>query len=179
VGDSRWKIFGQQGAGIPHRLAGCQRVGARPLEDRNGDGRLVIEIRVGGKVLTGELNPRYVAHAHDGIGGLLDNDVGKLFRVRESTERPHRHLEGELTGHRRLVEHPGCNLHVLALQRLGHVEGGEVERLQPVRIKPDLHGVVARAEHGDRADAIEARQHVLDLDVGVVGDEQLIAAFVR
>ena len=139
----------------------------------------MIEIRVGGRVLTGELDPRHVAHAHDGVGGLLDDDVGKLFRLREPPERPHRHLEGELAGHRRLVQHAGSDLHVLALQRLGHVECSEVEGLQLVRIKPDLHGVVARAEHGDRADAIEARQHVLDLDVGVVGDEQLIAAFVR
>ena len=46
-------------------------------------------------------------------------------------------------------------------------------------IEPDLHRVVARAEHGDRADAIDAGQHVLDLDVGVVGDEERIARLVR
>ena len=66
--------------------------------------------------------------------------------------------------HRRLVEHAGGDLHVLALQRGDDVGRGQAERLQPVGIEPDPHRVVARAEHGDRADAVDAGQHVLDLE---------------
>ncbi len=33
----------------------------------------------------------------------------------------------------------------------------EIQRLQAVRIEPDLHREVARTEHRDRADAVETR----------------------
>ena len=51
------------------------------------------------------------------FGGLLDDDVGELVRVGQAAERLHRDLEGELVGHRRLVEDAGGDLDVLALQR--------------------------------------------------------------
>ena len=52
------------------------------------------------------------------------------------------------------------------------------ERLQPVGIEPDAHRIVAAAEHRDRADALDAAQHVDDVDAGVVGDEQRVARLV-
>ena len=52
------------------------------------------------------------------------------------------------------------------------------ERLQAVGIEPDLHREIARAEHGDRADAVEPRQHVLDLQIGVIGQEDRVARLI-
>ena len=98
-----------------------------------------------------------------------------------SARRPsvlHRKLEGARIGDGRLVEHAGRHLHVLALQRRHDVAGGQVERLQAVGIEPDAHRIVAAAEHGDRADAVDAVQHIGDLHVGVVGDEERVARLV-
>ena len=36
------------------------------------------------------------------------------------------------------------------------VARGQAERLQAVGIEPDAHRIVAAAEHGDRADAVDA-----------------------
>ncbi len=113
------------------------------------------------------------------VGGLLDHDIGELGRVGQAAERAHRDLEGELVGHRRRIEHARGDLDVLALQRVGDVERGQVQRLQPVGIEPDLHRIVAGAEDGDGADAVDAGQQILDLDVGVVGHEQRVARLVR
>ena len=80
---------------------------------------------------------------------------------------------------RRLIEHAGRNLDVLALQCVGDVVGGQAERLHAIGIEPHPHGVVACAEHGDRADAVDARDRVGHFERGVVGDEQRVARLVR
>ena len=80
---------------------------------------------------------------------------------------------------RRLIEHAGRNLDVLALQRVGDVVGGQAERLHAIGIEPHPHGVVACAEHGDRADAVDARDRVGHFERGVVGDEQRVTRLVR
>ena len=89
---------------------------------------------------------------------MLPNSLG----IGEPPERLHGHLEGARLLHRRLVEHARRDLHVLALQRGDDVAGGQAERLQPVGIEPDAHRIVAAAEHGDRADAVDAGQDVDD-----------------
>ena len=53
---------------------------------------------------------------------MLPNSSGS----RQAPERAHRDLEGELVRHRRLVEHARGDLHVLALQRRGDVERGQI-----------------------------------------------------
>ena len=106
---------------------------------------------------------------------MLANSVG----IGEPAERLHRHLEGARLVDRRLAEHARRDLHVLALQGRDDVARRQPERLQAVGIEPDAHGIVAAAEHRDRADAVDAVQHVDDADVGVVGDEERVARLVR
>jgi hypothetical protein len=45
-------------------------------------------------------------------------------------------------------------------------------------IEPHAHRIVARAEHQHVADAVDAAQHVLHVERGVVGDVLLVAAAV-
>ena len=87
-------------------------------------------------------------------------------------------LEGARHRHRRLVDHAGGDLHVLAAQRRDHVAGGQIADGELFRIEPDAHRVVARTEDGDVADAVDARQHVLHVQGGVVGDVELVARVV-
>ena len=99
-----------------------------------------------------------------------------LAKLLDSASRPSvctADLEGAGPVDRRLVEHARGDLDVLPLQRRGHVGRGHAERLQALGIEPDPHRVVAAAEHGDRADAVDARERILDLEHGIVGDEQV------
>ena len=57
-------------------------------------------------------------------------------------------------------ENAGRDLNVLPLQRRHHVARRQRQRLQPIGIEPDAHRIVAAAEHRDRADALDAAQHV-------------------
>ena len=161
-----------------HRLRRRQGVGARPLEDADADGRVAVEIGVAAVVQRGQVHPADVLDADDGVLRLLDDDVAELAGIDEAPQRAHGDLEGAGLGDGRLIEDARGHLHVLRLQRRHHVAGGEAERLQPVRVEPDAHGVVAAAEHGDGAHAVDAAQHVLHLHVGVVGDEQRGARLV-
>ena len=105
---------------------------------------------------------------------MLPNSSGSV----ETAERLHRDLERAGLVDRRLIEHAGGDLDVLALQRADDVAGGQAERLQAVGIEPDPHRIVAAAEHRDRADAVDAGERILDLERGVVGDEQRVARLV-
>ena len=55
-----------------------------------------------------------------------------------------------------------------------HVAGRHVPRRQLLRVEPDAHAVVARAEERDVADAGDAGQLVLDVDRGVVAQVELV-----
>src|ERR1051326_6166692 len=70
------------------------------------------------------------------------------------------------------------DLHVLALQGAGDVGGGQTQRLQAVRVEPCAHGIIAAAEHDDRADPVDAGERIDDLERRVIGDEQRVARFV-
>ena len=80
----------------------------------------------------------------------------KSSGVGEAALRLDVELEGARLRHRRLVDHAGRDLHVLAAQRGDHVAGGQIARRELVGIEPDAHRVVARAEDGDIADAVDA-----------------------
>ncbi len=159
---------------------GRQRVGAGQLEDAQGRGGAVVEIGVAQIVLGAELDAGDVADARDPAVGIgLDDDVLELAHVLEPAQRLDAELEGAGVGHRQLIEAARRHLDVLALDRVDHVGRGEIELGHPLRVEPDAHRVVARAEHLDVADAVQAGQHVLDLQRGVVGDVELVERPVR
>ena len=175
-GGNRFDSFDHQPR---HALGGLQRVGAGALENGERDRRIVIEIGVRRIVERGEFDPGDILQAHHRARRLLHHDRAELVRVGEPAERLHRDLERAGVRDRRLVEHAGSDLDVLPLQRAGDVGGGQPERLQPVGIEPDAHRIVAAAEHGDRADAVDAGERVGHFERGVIGDEQRVARLVR
>ena len=81
---------------------------------------------------------------------------------------------GELhAGRRRLGAHLARRVHgVLLLDGGRDLGDGDVQGRQPVGPHPDAHGILARAEDRDAGDAGYARELVVDVDVGVVGQER-------
>ncbi|MNL53329.1 hypothetical protein D3C87_1765650 [compost metagenome] len=63
---------------------------------------------------------------------------------------------------------PGRNLYVLFLHRRDHIRSGQPACRHFVGVQPDAHGVFARAEYLNLADAGQTRQLVLHLQRGVV-----------
>ncbi len=53
------------------------------------------------------------------------------------------------------------------------------EGLQAIRIEPNPHGISAGAEHLDGANPGQPGQLVLNVDLGVVGEKQIVVAPVR
>ena len=106
-------------------VGGRERVRAGQLEDRERDRRIAIEVGVGGIVDRGELDARDVLDAHHRVRALLHHDLAEFLRVDQAAERAHRELERARLRHRRLVQHAGRDLHVLPLQRVRDVAGGE------------------------------------------------------
>ena len=83
-------------------------------------------------------------------------------------------LEGLIFGHRRSAELSGDDLDILALDGGQDIRCREAESLEPVRVQPDPHAVRPGAEDPHLADAREPGQGVLQIDNGVVGEENLI-----
>ena len=173
------KDLRQLGHGRLDRRRRLQGVGPGPLEDAHGYGHSLVEIAVAVVVRGPELHATDVADAdHAPVRSGLHDDIGEGGRVGETALRFDIELEGARLGHRRLVDHAGGHLHVLAAQRRDHVACGQVAGGELFRIEPDAHRVVARAEDGDIADAVDAGQHVLHVQGGVVGDVEQVARIV-
>ena len=81
-------------------------------------------------------------------------------------------------GHRRLADLAGGHLDVLLRDRVDHVGGGQVAERHLLRVEPDPHAVVALAEVGDVAHAVQPRQLVAELDRRVVAQVEVVAAVV-
>ena len=161
-------------------VGGVERVRAGPLEDQERHGRALVEIAVGRVVLRRELDAGDVLEPRDAAVRVgLDDDVAELARLGEPPERLDVELIGALLRHRRLVHHAGSDLHVLRAQRRHHLAGGQVARCDLLRVEPDAHGIVARAEDAHVADAVEAGEHVAHLQGRVVGDVERVARAVR
>ena len=161
-------------------VRGGERVGAGALEDAEGGGRLVVEVGVQRVVLRAQLDAGDVAQArHRPVRLGADHDVLELLGRTQPSQRAHRQGEPARRHRRRLVDRTGRDLEVRRPQRQHDFAGREVARGNAGRVEPDAHRVVAAAEHQHVADAVDAGQHVLHVERGVVGDVLLVAAAVR
>ena len=77
-------------------------------------------------------------------------------------------LEGAWLRNGRLIYHPGRHLDVLSTKCGEHVASSQVPRGELVGIEPNPHRVVARTEDRDVADAVDARQDVLNVQRRIV-----------
>ena len=169
----------QVGHRLLHERRGGERVRAGPLEDAQGNRHPLVEIAAAVIVGGAELDAGHVAHpGHAALAVRFDDDVAELIRVGEASLRLDIELEGAGLRHRRLVDDAGGDLHVLGAQRIDHIARGQVAQRELLGIEPDAHRVVARAEDGDVADAVDAGEHVLHVQRGVVGDVEQVARAV-
>ena len=108
----------------------------------------------------------------------LEDDVAELHRIDQPAERVDGQLELLAEGNRLLADLAGRDLQVLLADGGHDVVGGQSDGGQFLRIEPGPHAVIAFAEIGHVGDAGQAAQFVLDLDRGVIAEEDAVVAMV-
>ena len=113
------------------------------------------------------------------VGAALDDDVAELLFGLQAALRVDGELEIEARHARRGTDHAGRRLDVLRPDRAHDVAGRQPALGDLLRIEPDPHRIVAGAEQLHVADALDARQPVLDVEHGVVAQIRHVVAVVR
>ena len=131
-------------------------------------------------VLRSQFHSRHVLHAHDpGVGRLANHDVLELFGRSEAALGAHRIGELLSLGNW-LAAHLSGRVHgVLRLKRRDDFRNGDLQLRQLVRLHPQAHGILARAKYLNDAHALHASQRVVQIDVGVVGEEICVVGALR
>jgi hypothetical protein len=159
---------------------GLERVRPGPLRHADRDRRLVVEQAAQRVQVGAELDAADVAQARDlPFRRRPHHDPGELLLGAEPALRVHRQLERGVGRRRRRAEHAGRDLDVLLADGADDVGRGQLPRRQLVGIQPHAHAVLAGAEHLHRADAGNARQLVLHLQVREVREVEHVVAIVR
>ena len=173
------KPLGRLRHGLADVLGGGERVRARALEHRDRDRR--IEVEIGVRRIVQRRPARRAPTSLSRTTALAVCLTTMLANCSGSASRPSVctaiwNAPGLSTGG--WLRMPEATWMFWPCSASGDVVRGHAERLQAVGIEPDPHRIVAAAEHDDRADAVDAGQRVLDLERGVVGDEQRVARLV-
>ncbi len=161
-------------------LGGCDRIGARDLEDADRTGRLPVQPRALLVVQRAEVDAADVLQAYHGPVRVQPHDhVAELLRRHETALRPDR--VGELLALRRRLgpEAPRRVDGALLLHRVEDVRHRQAEAREAIRLDPDAHGVVGRAVVLDLSDARDAEDRVVDVDRRVVAEEERVVGALR
>ena len=133
---------------------------------------LSVQVADDGVVLRAQFDPRDVLDAHDpAVRSRANDDLLELLGRRQPALRPHRVTEF-LPLRRGLAADLTGRIHgVLRLNRRDDFGHGDRQLRQLVRLHPQPHRVLARAEDLNAADAGNAGQLIVEVDVGVVRQE--------
>src|SRR5262249_51546644 len=154
-----------------------ERVRTRKLEDGECRRGFAVEVTVDVIVLSAELDPLVddlavriamcfsddILHMdHSAFGRGLNHDVLELAFARQPACRIDRQLELDrlALGNGRLTKPAGRDLSILFANGIDYVGGRKIAGRQFIRVKPDAHAVIARAEKRDVADTLDAGQIV-------------------
>ena len=143
-----------------------------------GHGRLVVEQGAQGVLLGAEFQARQVAEPHDrAVRVALDDDLSELLGALQAALDVDRQLNLNAFVIGRAADLAGGDLDVLAAHRVQHLVGGQILLGDLVRVEPQAHGVVARAEQAHLADPAHPGQLVLDVQGRVVAQVEHVVAF--
>ena len=111
------------------------------------------------------------------FAGFAQNDVLVLRSVRPAGPAPSpRTASAARAGTGGTPRPPAGATTFCSLTTRGNVGGGHAQPRHLVRVEPDAHAVVARAEDAHQADAGNARERVLHIQQRVVAEEDGVVA---
>ena len=156
------------------------RIGAGQLVDRNDRGGFAIQAADNAVVLSAQLDARDVFHANDSaIRGLADDDVSEFFRRSQTALSKNGIGELLVLGSRLAANLAGRVHRVLRLDGVDDLRHRDAQLRQLVGLDPKPHGILPCAENLHLADAVQACDRIVEVDVGVVGQELCIVSAVR
>ena len=159
---------------------GLHGIGIRQLVERDERGGLAVQARQHVVVLRAQFDAGHVLDPHDGPARRrAEDDLAELLRRFQAALRPHRVGEFLPRRHRLAADLAGGIHGVLRLDGVDDFRDGDAHLRQPVGPDPEADGVLARAENRDAGDARHARHLVVDVDVGVVGQEDAVVGVAR
>ncbi len=183
-GDDIVKVGREALLDLFHQLLGAvgrfQGIGARHQVEGDESGRLAVEptlhaVGLGAKFDTGNIPDTdnraiRIGAQHDATEVLLalQPPLG-AYRVGEL-----------LTLRHRFGPDGPCGIdRVLRVDRVDDLRDRYVELGQLVGLDPQPHRILAGAEHGDAGDALDPRHLVVDVDVRIIGEEDVVVGAVR
>ena len=117
-----------------------------------------------------QLQARHIFHPNrPAIWRLAHNDVAELLRGRQTALGQHCIGVLLIRGSRLASNLPSRIDSVLGFYRVYNIGDRDAELRQLVRIHPEPHRILACAENDRLADAVQARDGIIQVDVGVVG----------
>ena len=162
-----------------HVVRDLDRVGARRGKHRHSHGLFVVQQRAQGVVGRAQFQAGDVTQAGHGTTGVgFDDDVAELFFTLQTALRVDGQLHINARQTWRRAHHPGRSLDVLFTNRPHHVPGGQTALSDFLRVQPDTHRIIARAEQLHLAHATNARQPVLDVEHRVVAQVGHVVAVI-
>ena len=157
-----------------------KRVRVRELQDRDTHRGMPVVDQVRAVVLRSQFGPAHILEPDQGSVSIrLENNVFELRRLAEPANGAHADLKLLSGLDWRLSYLAGSDFHILLLQGVHHVAGGEAATCHANRIQPQTHRVLAFAEDDDVGNSGHSLQRVFHVHVQVVAHEQRIVAVVR
>ena len=155
-------------------------IGTGQLVDGDNDGGLAIQPADNAVVLRAQLDASDVFDANDpAIRRLAHDYIFKLFRRCQTTLRKHGICELLVCGSRFATYLARRIDRVLRLHGTNDVGDRNAQLRQFVRLNPQPHGILPGAENLGLAHTVQARDRVVEVDVGVVAEELCIVCSVR
>jgi len=156
------------------------RVGTRQLVNDDDCGRLAVQAADDTVIVRTQFDPGDIFHANDSaVRSFTDDDVFKFSGRGQAAFRKHR-ISELLARQSRLAANLTRRIHlVLRLNGIDDLSDGDAQLRQLVRLHPEPHGISSRPENLRLADTVEARDRIIKVDVGVVGQELRIVSAAR
>ena len=170
-GEARGKLA----HGRPHTIGDTYRIGAGGEEYLHQQRRAAIQPRIHILVPGAEFQPRHIAHAKRAailIGA--DNDGAEFIGADQPPRGGDIELIGRILAHGLGADAPKRRHLVLLLDGADHIRRHQAKRGQAIRLEPDAHGIIARAEHLRVTHTRHAAQRIQDIDRDIIADEQRI-----
>ena len=169
----------QFGHRLLHTVADRQGVRTRALKYRDDAAGLAVHSRPLLVVESAEFDSGDVLQSDNrAVRIRADDDLPEFLWILETA------LRANCVGHllpvgRGLGAHlPGRVHGALRLNRAGKVGNSQTKFGEQIRLDPDPHGVIARSEKPHLAHARNTVEHIVDVDVCVVSEEERVISFV-
>jgi hypothetical protein len=175
VGHALGKVLGDLFHGGAHRGRQIQGIRTGQLEYRDGDGGTAVQHAAQRVVVRPEFDAGDVAQIRGlAVGAVLHHDVAEFLFGLQPALGVDDVLEFGIRQSRLTADLSGGHLNVLFAHGVQNLIDIHVARGDLGGVQPQPHGVIAGAEHLDITHAGQARQHVLDLDDGVIAQIQRV-----